>query len=113
MSTKFNLSIDLFTPHVHDAVDVARALRDVADRLSKFTSLPWSTYALTGKIFAKGSRHCIGTWSVDSEAEAGLTLTAENDPDSRLHCERCGEHMRPPNAHVCRTRPQPAVKAPA
>lgn len=30
MSTKFNLSIDLFTPHVHDAIDVAQALRGVA-----------------------------------------------------------------------------------
>ena len=105
MSTKFNLSIDLFTNDVHDAVDVAQALRNVADRLVKFTSLPWSPYALTGKIYARGTRREIGTWSVDSAAEAALTITAENDPDSRVHCARCGEHVRDaqPICAVCAT----------
>ena len=28
----------------------------------------------------------------------GLTITAENDPDSRVHCSRCGEHIRAPKA---------------
>lgn len=92
--TKFNLSIDLFTADVRDAVDVAQALRDVADRLVKFTSLPWSPYALTGKIYAKDSKRCIGAWSVDPAAEIGLTITVENDPESRVHCSRCGAHIR-------------------
>ena len=98
--TKFNLSIDLFTTDVRDAVDVAQALRDVADRLAKFSSLPWSPYALQGKIYARESKRCIGTWSVDSDAERGLTLTAENDPDSRAHCEECGEHIPNPRARA-------------
>lgn len=95
--TKFNLSIDLFTQDVRDAVDVAKALRGVADRLVKFTSQPWSPYALSGKIYSEGKRY-IGTWSVDPEATVVLTITAENDPDSRVHCERCGEHISAPKA---------------
>lgn len=77
MTTKFNLSIELFTQDVQDAVDVAQALRSVADRLVKFTSLPWSPYALSGTIYARdGSKRPIGTWSVDLEAEAPKTLKA-------------------------------------
>ena len=57
--TKFNLSIDLFTRDVRDSSDVAQALRDVADRLAKFTSQPWSPYALTGTIYAKGTKRAI------------------------------------------------------
>jgi hypothetical protein len=38
VSIKFNLSINLFTQDVRDAADVAIALRNVADRLGKFTS---------------------------------------------------------------------------
>jgi hypothetical protein len=85
MTTKFNLSIDLFTKDVQDAVDVAQALRDVADRLLKYTSLPWSPYALTGTIYAKDSKpkRPIGTWSVDSEAEAGLKITVEKRHGAR------------------------------
>ena len=105
MSTKFTLSIDLFTEDVRDAVDVAQALRGVADRLAKFTSSPWSPYALSGTIYARGLiKRKIGTWSVnDPEAEAGLnlTVTAENDPDSRVHCARCGEHVREPVLDIC------------
>ncbi len=88
MTIKFNLSIDLFTKDVQDQVDVAQALRDVADRLCKFTSLPWSPYALTGTIYAKDSKpkRPIGTWSVDSEAEAGFKLAVDNDPE---HCGEC------------------------
>ena len=96
--TKFNLSIDLFNPDVRDATDVAHALRGVADRLSRFTSQPWSPYALHGEIYARESKRCIGTWSVDPEAALGLTITAENDPDSRVHCERCGQHVPQPTA---------------
>lgn len=71
--TKFNLSIDLFTQDVQDAVDVAKALRSVADRLCKFTSQPWSPYALSGKIYAEdGSKRCIGSWSVDPEGTNDL-----------------------------------------
>jgi hypothetical protein len=85
--TKFNLSIDLFTQDTRDMVDVAQALRGVADRLAKFASQPWSPYALSGTIYAKDSKpkRPIGTWSVDSEVEANLKITVENDP------ERCGE----------------------
>lgn len=72
--TKFNLSINLFT-HVHDTVDVAKALRRVADRL--VTSLPWSPYALSGKIYSEQGKRCIGEWRVDPEAAAGLTIAAE------------------------------------
>jgi hypothetical protein len=96
--TKFNLSIDLFTQDVRDTVDVAKALRSVADRLVKFTSLPWSPYALSGKIYSEEGKRCIGEWRVDPEAAAGLTITAENDPDSRAHCSRCGQYIRAPKA---------------
>lgn len=96
--TKFNLSIDLFTQDVSDTVDVAKALRRVADRLVKYTSLPWSPYALNGKIYSEEGKRCIGTWSVEPENTVGLTITAENDPDSRVHCERCGEHVPNPMA---------------
>ncbi len=100
-NTKFNLSIDLFTRDVRDAGDVAAALRGVAARLDKFASSTWSPYALTGTIYASdGSKRPIGTWSVDSEAEVGLklTITAENDPDSRVHCATCGNHIPNPKA---------------
>lgn len=82
MKAKFNLSIDLFTADVHDSADVAQALQGVAERLLKYTSLPWSPYALSGTIYAAGTKRPIGTWSVDSEAEAGLKLevTTEDGP---------------------------------
>ena len=97
--TKFNLSIDLFTHDVRDAVDVAKALRNVADRLVKFTSQPWSPYALTGKIYSEEGKRCIGSWNVDAEGSNDLTMiTAANDPDSRVHCSRCGEYIRTPKA---------------
>jgi hypothetical protein len=96
--TKFNLSIDLFTQDVRDAVDVAKALRSVADRLVKYTSTPWSPYALSGTIYSEEGKRPIGTWSVDPEAAVGLTITAENDPDSRVHCSRCGAYIRNPMA---------------
>ena len=86
MKTTFNLSIDLFTKDVQDMVDVAQALRGVADRLAKFTSQPWSPYALSGTIYAKDSnpKRPLGTWSVDSNTEARLKLaiTAENDAET-------------------------------
>jgi hypothetical protein len=96
--TKFNLSIGLFTQDVRDAVDVAQVLRGVADRLAKFTTQPWSTYALEGKIYSREGKRIIGTWSVDPETTAGLTITAQSDPDSRVHCSRCGQHIRTPEA---------------
>ncbi len=95
--TKFNLSIDLFTPDVRDAADVAQALRGVADRLAKFTSTTWSPYALSGTIYSKDKRP-IGAWSVETEGTFDLKITTENDPDSRVHCARCGEHVREPVA---------------
>lgn len=66
---KFTRTIDLFTDDVQDTVDVAKALRGVADRLVKFTSLPWSTYALSGKIYADGKKKVVGTWSVEPEQQ--------------------------------------------
>lgn len=96
MTATFNLSIDLFTQDVRDSVDVARALQEVARRLNRFTSLPWSPYALKGTIYSAEGNRVIGTWSVDPETAD--KLTAENDPDSRLHCSRCGQHVRAPNA---------------
>lgn len=77
--TKFKLSIDLFTPDVQDALDVAQALRGVADRLAKFVSQPWSPYALSGKIHSAQGKHCIGTWSVEPENLVDLTITAEKE----------------------------------
>ncbi len=94
--TRFNLSVDVFTRDVRDAVDVAQALRGVADRLAKFPSQPWSPYALEGKIYAEESKRQIGAWRLEPEADLGLTITAANDPDSRAHCPRCGEHVRHP-----------------
>ena len=79
--TTFNLSIDLFTQDVQDAVDVAKALRSVADRLCKFTSQPWSPYALSGKIYSEEGKRCIGSWNVDPEGTNDLTIA--NDPDSK------------------------------
>jgi hypothetical protein len=102
--TKFNLSIDLFTQDARDTMDVAQALRRVADRLVKYTSLPWSPYALSGTIYSAEGKRPIGRWSVDPEAFVGLTITAENDPDSRSHCAHCGEHIckpRGPHHIVC------------
>jgi serine/threonine protein kinase len=32
---------------------------------------------------------------------AGLTITAANDPDSRVHCSRCGEHIREGLTSLC------------
>jgi hypothetical protein len=75
MSTTFKLSIDLFTQDVRDASDVAQALRGVADRLAKFTSQPWSPYALSGKIFNEG-KNIIGTWSVDFGELQSTTVSA-------------------------------------
>lgn len=81
MITKFNLSIELFTKDVQDAVDVAQALRSVADRLVKFTSTGWSPYALSGTIYASdGSKRTIGTWSVDPEGADDLTLAITAEP---------------------------------
>lgn len=103
---KFNLSIDLQhagRPLV-DSADVAQALRDVADRLSRYASLPWSPYALSGKVYLQGqsgarARRVVGTWDVDLGGPAiELTITAENDPDSRQHCPGCGEHLPHPRA---------------
>ena len=97
--TKFNLSIDLFTQDVRDAADVAKALRSVADRLVKYTSQPWSPYALTGKIYSEKSKCSIGSWTVDAEGTNDLTMiTDANDPDSRVHCSRCGEYIRTPKS---------------
>lgn len=78
---KFTLSIDLFTPDVADAVDVAKALRTVADRLAKFASLPWSPYALDGKIYAPGgSKKVIGSWAVEPEHTIDLKITEGGSP---------------------------------
>lgn len=75
---KFTLSIDLFTSDVTDAVDVAKALRAVADRLVKFTSLPWSPYALDGKIYAPDeSKKIVGEWSVEPEETISLEVSPE------------------------------------
>lgn len=78
MSTKFKLSIDLFTPDVQDSVDVAQLLRGVADRLAKFASLPWSPYALSGEIRSRvDRRRVVGTWSVEPEVEISLPVYEE------------------------------------
>ena len=82
MSTKFNLSIDLFTPDVRDAADVSRVLRDVAAQLGKFVSTTWSPYALSGTIYAEGTKRPIGTWSVDSATEADLKIAVTPTPPS-------------------------------
>jgi hypothetical protein len=80
--TKFNLSINLFTEDVKDTTDVAKALRGVADKLAKFTSQPWSPYALSGTIYGDGKR-VIGTWSVDPEAVDDLQSTTASAIDRR------------------------------
>lgn len=83
--TKFHLSIDLFTPDVRDSADVAQALGDVAEHLTKFTTLPWSPYALSGTIYAKNSKdpkRAIGSWRVDPGTS--------DDPTSPPRCARCG-----------------------
>ena len=97
MTTKFNLSIELFTRDVQATVDVAQALRGVADRLVKYTSQSWSPYALTGTIYASDdSKRPIGTWSVDSEATRGLTV--QDSTASRRGCAACGKER---DARVC------------
>ena len=96
---KFNLSIDIFTESVRDAADVAQALRRVAHDLAKM-SPPWRPLGLSGRIYDERSDRCIGTWSVDTEESVGAPMVAaENDPVSRVHCLRCGEHVRIPQSH--------------
>lgn len=97
--TTFQLTIDVFTKDVRDAGAVAQALRAVADRIGQFTSQPWSPYALEGKICAPETKRQIGAWRLEPEVDLGLTITAENDPDSRIHCSRCGEYIRKPRPH--------------
>jgi len=63
---KFDLTIDLDGGLDQD--DVAKALRDVADRLSRFASRPWSPYALSGTVYARGltsgKKEIVGSWEV-------------------------------------------------
>jgi hypothetical protein len=65
---KFQLHIDLGNAAMQDNHDVAKALRDVADRLSKFTSSGWSPYALEGKI-KDANGNIVGSWEVKSDWE--------------------------------------------
>ena len=65
---KFQLSIDLGNAAMSDNHDVAKALRGVADHLSKFASTGWSPYALSGKI-ADDNGNTVGSWEVKPDVE--------------------------------------------
>lgn len=66
---KFQLTIDLdLSNTMRDSYDVARALRGVADHLSKFVSTNWSPYALSGKI-KDDEGSAIGGWEVKGDFE--------------------------------------------
>jgi len=65
---KFQLNIDLGNDAMQDHHDVAKALRTVADRLSKFTSTGWSPYALDGKI-KDDNGNTVGSWEVKPDVE--------------------------------------------
>lgn len=65
---KFLLTIDLGNAVMQDNHDVAKALRGVADRLSKFTSSGWSPYAIDGKIIDDNG-NTVGGWEVKPDVE--------------------------------------------
>jgi hypothetical protein len=65
---KFQLHIDLGNTAMQDNHDVAKALRDVADRLNRFTSSGWSPYALTGTI-KDANGNAVGGWEVKLDWE--------------------------------------------
>lgn len=65
---KFLLTIDLGNTTMQDNHDVAKALRAVADRLSKFVSTGWSPYAFDGKIM-DDSGNAVGGWEVKPDVE--------------------------------------------
>lgn len=72
---KFQLTIDLGgTTAMQDSHDVAKALRGVADRLSKFVSTGWSPYALDGKILDEAG-NAVGHWEVKGDFEWNPIVT--------------------------------------
>ena len=60
---KFTLTIDLGNEAMQDQHDVAKALRGVADRLSKLTSTCFGPYGLEGKIMDTNGNG-VGGWEV-------------------------------------------------
>lgn len=65
---KFQLAIELGNAAMQDSHDVAKALRGVADRLSKFISTDWSPYALDGTI-KDDNGNTVGRWEVKGDFE--------------------------------------------
>lgn len=65
---KFQLHIDLGNAAMQDNHDVAKALRSVAERLSKFISTGWSPYALDGTI-KDDNGNTVGSWEVKPDVE--------------------------------------------
>jgi hypothetical protein len=65
---KFQLTIELGNAAMQDHHDVAKALRGVADRLSKFVSSGWNPYALSDKI-KDDNGNTVGGWEVKGDFE--------------------------------------------
>lgn len=61
--TQFILAIDLENAAMQDQHDVARALRDVADRLNKYVSTNFGPYCIEGKI-KDINGNTVGKWEV-------------------------------------------------
>jgi hypothetical protein len=97
---KFQLTINLGNAAMQDNHDVAKALRAVADRLSKFTSTGWSPYALDGKI-KDDNGNTVGSWEVKPEVECipslgecstciGVGRIRDADSNELRRCLDCG-----------------------
>jgi hypothetical protein len=63
---KFVLKINLGDDAMQDQHDVAKALRGVADRLSKLVSSNFGPYGLEGKIMDVNG-NTVGNWEVKGE----------------------------------------------
>jgi hypothetical protein len=70
---KFQLTIDLGNAAMQDHHDVAKALRSVADHISKFVSTGWNPYALSASIKDENG-NTVGRWEVKGDFEWNPTV---------------------------------------
>jgi hypothetical protein len=70
---KFQLTIELGNAAMQDNHDVAKALRGVADRLSKFVSTGWNPYAQDGTI-KDDNNNTVGGWELKHDFEWNPTV---------------------------------------